>query len=140
MKRESDTIVFVVDDERMIAETLAAILTKQGFTCFSFVNPLEALNAAGNGLPDMLISDVVMPQLSGIELAIRIRERHPSCKILLFSGQADTVDLLKGARERGHHFQLLAKPVHPSVLLQQMRNQAVSAPLSYRPIEGASSC
>ena len=129
MKQQSEITFFVVDDERIIAETLAAIIKSQGFSSSYFFNPLDALEAAGDEIPDWLISDVMMPQLSGIELAIRIQERCPRCKILLFSGAADTVDLLKEAREQGHSFQLLAKPVHPSVLLQQIRAQIVSQPL-----------
>ncbi len=129
MKKESEVTFFVVDDERIIAETLAAIIKMQGFSSSSFVNPLDALEAAGDEVPDWLISDVMMPQLSGVELAIRIQERCPRCKILLFSGAADTLDLLKEARAQGHSFRILAKPVHPSVLLQQIRAQIVSQPL-----------
>ena len=113
---------------RIIAETLAAIIKIEGFSSSSFVNPWDVLEAAGDEVPDWLISDVMMPQLSGIELAIRMQERCPRCRILLFSGAADTLDLLKEAREQGHSFQLLAKPVHPSVLLQQIRARNVCLP------------
>ncbi|WP_263381383.1 response regulator [Granulicella arctica] len=128
MKKASEITFFVVDDERIIAETLAAIIKIEGFSSSSFVNPWDALEAAGDEVPDWLISDVMMPQLSGIELAIRMQERCPRCRILLFSGAADTLDLLKEAREQGHSFQLLAKPVHPSVLLQQIRARNVCLP------------
>jgi DNA-binding response OmpR family regulator len=75
------------------------------------------LTAAQSEAPDLLISDVLMPDLSGVDLAIRMRAQHPKCKILLFSGQAATLDLLEDARNQGHDFQLLLKPVHPSELL-----------------------
>jgi len=113
--------VFVVDDERVISDTLAAILRLNGFAATSFTNPLDALDNAHSASPDLLLSDVAMPQLSGIELAIQIRETCPNCKILLFSGQATTSDLLRDARERGHEFQLVTKPVHPTDLLQRIR-------------------
>ena len=58
-----------------------------------------------------------MPGISGIELAIQMRARYPNCKILLFSGQAATLDLLEGARAQGYDFRLLQKPVFPSVFL-----------------------
>jgi hypothetical protein len=45
----------------------------------------------------------------------------PSCKILLFSGQAATADLLEKARMEGHEFEILAKPVHPTDLLAKLR-------------------
>ncbi len=101
-----------------------------GFFARYFVNPLEALDAAWVEAPDLLISDVVMPQLSGVDLAIRIKEEHPTCKVLLFSGQAGTADLLKAAQEQGHDFQLLAKPIHPSDLLFEINKAGDSAGLA----------
>jgi CheY-like chemotaxis protein len=115
-----DSRVFVVDDESVIASTLAMILSKQGFEAHAVTLPLESLERAHEIPPNLLISDVVMPLLSGIELAIRIRELCPSCKVLLFSGQAATVDLLAKARASGHHFEVLSKPVHPADLLRKV--------------------
>ena len=53
--------------------------------------------------------------------AIRIRELLPSIKILLFSGQAATADLLEKARAQGYEFEILAKPVHPQDLLSRLQ-------------------
>ena len=100
--------IFVVDNEKIIAETLALILRKSGYSARFFLNPLEALQASLSEPPDLLISDVRMPQLAGIDLAIRIRAQCPRCKILLFSGQAGTAYLLDVAREQGHGFHLLS--------------------------------
>jgi CheY-like chemotaxis protein len=115
--------VFVVDDEQVIAQTLAIILEQSGFSATAFFDPLQALIAAKVDIPDLLLSDVVMPQLSGIELAIRLKELCPSCKILLFSGQAETSNLLQLAHDQGHDFSLLSKPVHPADLLRKIREQ-----------------
>jgi DNA-binding NtrC family response regulator len=115
--------VFVVDDEDVIASSLAMILRFQGgFHATSFSNPLEAFEAAQLEAPDLLISDVVMPQLSGIDLAIQFRECCPHCKVLLFSGQAATAQLLESARQLGYSFELLAKPVHPANLLARIQD------------------
>ena len=113
--------VFVVDDEHVIAFTLATILNQSGFRAIPFTNPLDALDAASLEGPNLLISDVMMPELSGVDLAIRIKSKCPGCKILLFSGQAATADLLADARREGHNFKLLSKPVHPSDLLAAIR-------------------
>ena len=114
--------VFVVDDEDVIASSLALILRFQGgFHATSFSDPLKALQAAHAEAPDLLISDVVMPQMSGIDLAIQLRHLSPDCKVLLFSGQAATADLLKAARVAGFTFELLLKPVHPADLLASIR-------------------
>jgi YesN/AraC family two-component response regulator len=78
---------------------------------------MEALQSAQAQCPDFLISDVVMPKLNGIDLGVQFKAIFPSCRILLFSGQAATVDLMESARKSGHNFNLLAKPVHPKDLL-----------------------
>lgn len=113
---------FVVDDERVIASTLSMILCNQGFDAAAFTEPLKALEAVRYEAPDLLISDVVMPVLSGVELAIEVRKHCPECKVLLFSGQAATANLLEAARANGHAFEILAKPVHPTDLLRQIQN------------------
>jgi CheY-like chemotaxis protein len=109
--------IFVVDDEPVIASTLVAILQRNGFAAKFFTCPLEALKAARLQAPDLLISDVAMPGISGVDLAIQMRAQYPTCKILLFSGQAATMDLLEDARAQGHDFDLLVKPVPPAELL-----------------------
>jgi DNA-binding NtrC family response regulator len=122
--------VFVVDDEDVIASSLAMILRLQGgFHARSFTNPLEALQAAQVEAPDLLISDVVMPEMSGIDLAIQLREQCPGCKVLLFSGQAATAQLLSSAKEIGYTFEILSKPVHPADLLARIQDVTEEAQL-----------
>jgi DNA-binding NtrC family response regulator len=112
--------IFVVDNEPVIASTLAAILQMNGFSAKFFTCPLDALTAARLKAPDLLISDVAMPGICGIELAIQVRAQYPTCNVLLFSGQAATMDLLEDARVQGHDFDLLLKPVPPTELLLEV--------------------
>ena len=114
--------VLVADDERVIADTLAIILNQSGFDATAVYTGEKAVETARTLRPDMLISDVIMTDLNGIDAAIRIREMLPACKILLFSGQAATADLLDRARGQGHAFEILAKPVHPQDLLARLRS------------------
>jgi DNA-binding NtrC family response regulator len=113
--------VYIVDDEQIIVSTLTAILKLQGWTPFGFVNPLEALRASESNEPALLIVDVVMPLMTGIELAIQIQSRYPKCKVLLLSGQIVTAELLEEANQGGHNFALLAKPSHPTELLAALK-------------------
>ena len=114
------TVAFVVDDEDVIASTLELILLSRGFAVRSFVDPADAAEAAQSTKPDFLLTDVMMPKLNRIELAIKVKEINPECCVLLFSGQASTSDLLARASEEGHSFDVLAKPVHPLELLSKI--------------------
>jgi CheY-like chemotaxis protein len=109
--------VLVVDDESVIAETVAAILSRSGYAAATAFDGPEALEIALLSPPELLITDVSLPGMSGIELAITIRRIFPDCKVLLFSGHAATAGLLAGAQRAGHTFTLLSKPVHPKELL-----------------------
>ena len=113
--------VLVVDDEHVIADTLATILNQSGFDASAVYSGTGAVDRAKVVKPDLVISDVIMPDMNGIDAAIHIRRLLPACKILLFSGQAATADLLERARAQGHEFEILAKPVHPGDLLAKLR-------------------
>jgi DNA-binding NtrC family response regulator len=117
--------VFVVDDEEIIASSLAAILRFHGYSATSFTSPIEALAAAQLRAPKLLITDVLMPAMSGVDLAIQVTAECPECRVLLFSGQASTMDLLDGARRQGYEFELLQKPIHPSAMLASIEALAV---------------
>ena len=113
-------VVLVVDDEKVIADTLSRILSRSGFSTMAAYDGITALELARSTPPDLLISDVVMPGMTGVELAITVTQTIPGCKVLLFSGQASTVDLLEKARHSGHHFTALTKPVHPTDMLKRI--------------------
>lgn len=114
--------ILIVDDERVIADTLVIILNRNGFDASAAYSGESAVELAQTLRPQMIISDVIMNDMNGIDAAIRIRSMLPQCKILLFSGQAATADLLEKARSQGHEFEILAKPVHPQDLLMRLRS------------------
>jgi CheY-like chemotaxis protein len=109
--------ILVVDDESAIADTLTEILCRSGYPAVAAYDGNGALEIALLSPPELLITDVVLPGMNGIELAITIKRVYPHCKILLFSGQAATADLLTSASCAGHSFTLLSKPVPPRDLL-----------------------
>lgn len=123
--------VSVVDDEVLIASSFAMVLCNQGFDASFFTEPLQAIQAARYYAPDLLISEVSMPVLSGIELAIRVQKQCPNCKVLLLSGQPDITDLLTASRANGHTFEVLPKPIHPTHLLREIQGLFKSTPLSF---------
>jgi CheY-like chemotaxis protein len=114
--------ILVVDDEPVITDTLAAVLRNSGYTVRTAYNANAAIILAKEFAPDLLITDVMMPGMNGIEMAIKIRDMFPRCKVLLFSGQAATAELLADANDRGYDFELLAKPIHPEDLLAKLQS------------------
>jgi|SRR5665213_3175231 len=113
--------IIVIDDEALIAETVVEILKSEGFDAISVSSGDSAVELAKTVRPAVVLSDVMMPGLNGIETGIKIREIVPNCKIILFSGQAATVNLLEDARKSGHVFDILAKPIKPDYLISVIR-------------------
>jgi CheY-like chemotaxis protein len=114
--------ILVVDDEVLIADTIVQILNRNGFIAEAAYGGKEAIAAARRIMPELILSDVLMPQIDGVEAAIAIQKFLPDTRIVLFSGQAATVEILARARKRGYHFELLAKPVHPTQLIKHLRS------------------
>ena len=114
--------ILVVDDEHIIANTLVQILAANGFSATAAYSADEALEKIdGEGCPDLLLTDVVMPGRNGVDLAIEMRKKCSKLKITLISGNAHTPALVDEARSKGFDFDLLPKPLHPRALLQHLR-------------------
>jgi DNA-binding response OmpR family regulator len=113
-------VILVVDDEAIIADTLAVILSKQGYMAMVAYDGKSALEIAEIVPPDLLLSDVVMPGMNGIDLAVAIKQAIPACKVLLFSGQATTASLLDSTGPAATDFAVLSKPLHPTDLLARV--------------------
>lgn len=116
--------VLVIDDEPVIADTVVEILNGEGFEAMAVSTGASAVELAKSFGPDVVLSDVIMPGLNGIETGIEIRKIAPNCRVILFSGQAATVDLLEKARQQGHHFDILAKPIRPEQMISVIRESS----------------
>lgn len=112
--------ILIVDDERSLADTLRAIFQNAGYRASAAYSGEEALAFVAKHRPSLVITDVMMPGLDGITMAKMIRKSHPDCRVLLFSGNADTQDLLETAEEEGHLFEVLPKPVPPPQMLAKV--------------------
>jgi len=109
--------IMIIDDEASIADSLAEILSDCGYEAHAFYDGHAAIAATREMCPDLVLSDVVMPRLNGVDTVLAIRELCPTTRIFLFSGQATTTDILEKARAQGHFFEVLPKPIHPNELL-----------------------
>ena len=111
--------VLVVDDENLIADSIAEILNRSGFDAVARYDAQGVSELLSDPpYPDILLTDVIMPRLNGIELAKSVRCIHPAIRILLLSGNVATSRMLNDAGAEGFLFEILAKPVHPSRLLK----------------------
>ena len=109
--RRKKVTVLVVDDEQVIADTTKEILKRSGFDAHCAYDGQSGLELAMQLSPDFVLTDVVMPNMNGVQLAISLRKALPATEILD-----------RGRRE-GHSFELIAKPVHPEKLLQRLRQK-----------------
>lgn len=116
--------VLVVDDESTIADTLVEILNGEGFEAVAASTGDDALELVREFKPDVVISDVIMPGANGVDIGIQIRDILPKCRIILFSGQSATVNLLREAQKQGHEFEIVAKPIKPQVLISMIRRRS----------------
>jgi len=109
--------VLIVDDERMVSETLAHIFRRQGYEVQNALSAEQALEILSSWAPEIAIVDVSLPGMNGVELAILLASQFPKCRLLLFSGRPDSGHLVAQSAEKGKFFELIAKPVHPKLLL-----------------------
>jgi DNA-binding NtrC family response regulator len=124
--------ILVVDDEPRIADILVMIFQRDGYMASAVYNGKDALACIAHDPPSLVIADVVMPGLDGIELAKKIRASYPNCRVLLFSGNADTQQMLAAAEQQGHAFEILAKPVPPPMMLAKVAAMLAQNPADRR--------
>jgi DNA-binding NtrC family response regulator len=117
MDAQPSRVVLVVDDEPLIADTLAIILKQNGWHAYSAYSGEQAVTEADRLRPDVVISDVVMGKMNGVELAIHLADQLPDCRVLLISGHAVAAEHLESGARKGFLFPILPKPTHPDEIL-----------------------
>lgn len=109
--------ILIVEDEKVVADTLGQILGANGYDIRVVYSAEDAVSIIDGWPPDLAILDVMLPRMNGIELAVILKENFSRCHVLLFSGQPSVGALMQKAKNEGHEFDILAKPVHPTVML-----------------------
>ncbi len=115
-------VVLLVEDDEMVRDLAGVTLRKHGFQVMEASGPKEALQLfekAGASQIDLLLTDVIMPQMSGRELAHKIVQAQPGIKVLFMSGYTDTAIVQHGILEEGVNF--IQKPFSPKDLVQRLR-------------------
>jgi CheY-like chemotaxis protein len=110
--------ILVVDDEPLIADLLTELLTIHGQNVQKSYSGSAALLIARHFRPDILISDVTMSGMDGVETALRIRDYAPQCQVLLVTAEVAAARVLLRKRLFNGQVEIVAKPVHSRQLLQ----------------------
>ena len=113
-------LIYVIDDEQVIARTLAVILQRAGYTTDFFYGAEQALQAAASRRPDLIVTDVMLTGMSGIRLAELGAGAYPELPVLLISGELETSRLVADAKQRGFNFYVHPKPMLPELLLSEV--------------------
>jgi DNA-binding NtrC family response regulator len=113
--------VLVVDDDAAGADSLAFMLSHAGYQTAVAYSGKEAIARAAEFKPDMLLSDVRMPEVDGVQTAVAISKLFPQCQCLLFSGHVNSKSLIDDFREKGHKFEFFEKPLHPQELISKLK-------------------
>lgn len=117
--------ILVVDDEGSIVDMLAEIFQAAGYRTSCALSGEEAISKARETCPNLLLCDVMMPGLNGFQVALRVKRLCPPCQILLFSAYdfaaLSSSDHVRALRDEGCHFEVLAKPISPKLLLSKIR-------------------
>jgi signal transduction histidine kinase/CheY-like chemotaxis protein len=115
--------ILIVEDEPLVRQLAFRILTQKGYTVFETANGDEAMNfikpESDKKKIDLLLTDVIMPQIGGKELSEAVKSFYPGIKILFMSGYTDEMITHRGILERGVNF--IAKPFLPEILIRKVR-------------------
>jgi DNA-binding NtrC family response regulator len=122
------TVVMVVDDEPIIRETIIEILQDEGFDALGMSNAAHALLWIERIQPDIVLSDIVMPGMNGIDMAVQLITILPTCRIILFTGHPSAPDLLQKASTQGYTFEVFSKPIDPNRLIPRLREKMELSP------------
>jgi len=123
LQDELRPVALIVDDEPIITETLAAILNVEGFAVLTAFDGFSALETAFLIPPQILITDLALPGMDGLELGCEVTRAVPDCEVILFSGHASIAELAHRMRSRGCDFATLIKPVHPAEMIGRVRER-----------------
>jgi PAS domain S-box-containing protein len=116
--------ILLVEDNEMVRTLVDELLTRQGFNMLVAEDPIQALKIIGDRSLDLLITDVVMPHMSGLELHTKLLNNYPGLKVLYMSGYASNAIAHQGVLDEGTHF--IQKPFAITAFAQKVENVLIS--------------
>lgn len=113
------TAVLLAEDDAAIAEPLARALTREGYGCEVVTNGVDALDGALNGGFELLVLDLGLPQMDGLEVCRRVRSERPDLAVLMLTARTDEVDFVVGLDAGADDY--VGKPFRLAELLARVR-------------------
>jgi two-component system, OmpR family, response regulator ChvI len=113
--------IAIVDDEESLRETVTYALTKEGYDCTAFADGLSAWESFKTGLPELLILDILMPRMDGLELCRKVRTISERIPIIFLSSKDEEIDKLLGLQIGGDDY--LCKPFSVKELIMRVKVQ-----------------
>ena len=106
--------ILIVDDDKGVRDSLNCFIESEGHQCQTARNGVEALKSIEHHIPNIIIADIDMPKMSGVELFNHIRSDHPKKKIgmLLITGGDYNNDF--GHEGTNNKFTIIKKPINPA--------------------------
>jgi CheY-like chemotaxis protein len=113
--------ILVIDDDHLVRYTLSKILSSNGHQVTTASDGQRAMTVLRDELPDVVVTDIIMPEQEGIETIVKIRHDHPEVKIIAISGggRIRNVDFLEMARSLGAD-EVIQKPFEAEELLSRL--------------------
>jgi signal transduction histidine kinase len=118
MKEERDSSVLIVDDDPGVLDSTSLLLKEYGYHVFSAANAKDAINVLETNSIDVVLSDIVMPGISGIELLEKIHKTYPDIPVILMTAYADIEKAVDAVKMRA--FDFIIKPYKYEVLINSI--------------------
>lgn len=116
---EMNKKITVIDDDSKLLNLLSEYLEKNGFKCSLFESPIEGMKYLKNNIPDLIILDVMLPEIDGFEVCKRIRQTQET-PIIMLTARGDVMDKIIGLELGADDY--LAKPFEPRELLARINS------------------
>jgi len=112
--------VLVIDDDHLVADTLNLIFQANGYDSEAVYSAAEALIRARTFSPELLLCDITMPEETGLQLAEKLQQEMPNCKLLMLTAYSSNAIKVEQHVSRTHRpIKLLSKPCRPETLLRE---------------------